>query len=109
MNDVWMWIVIGLIGLIAIVALVIFLIKFFKMSKEERKELIINFLTGLVTAAEDLYVEHGMGKEKIKMVQESFNKTAPWFLKIILILTKTADLDELIEVALARVKNTWTK
>lgn len=108
--DVIVWIIIGLVAIVALAAIVWFIIKFFKMKPEERKELIINFLIGLVSTAELAIEGSNTGKEKIAMVEEQFNKTAPWFLKIILTLTKTANLQDLIEKALAKAKSIeWDK
>ena len=101
----WMiWVIIGLVAAIALVCVVLFVIKFFKMTPEDRKELLVQFLIGLVSIAETEIVGSQKGKEKIQMVEEQFNKTAPWFLKIVLLLTKTADLHELITVAVKRAK-----
>ena len=71
------------------------------------KELIINFLCGLITTAEKAFEEGGKGAEKLKMVEEAFNKTAPWFLKILLASAGVGSLQELIEIALKRLKKTW--
>lgn len=108
--EVVIWIIIGLVGLIAIAALIWFIIKVIKMKPEEREQLIIQILIGLVTAAENYFVGEGRGAEKIAWVQEQFNKTAPWFVKIILMITKTADFNELIKKALTEAKTTeWDK
>ena len=110
MSDIVIWIIIGIVAVLAVVALVCFLVKFFKMKPEERKELIVEFLIGLVTLAEGYFDESGAGKEKAKWVEDKFNATAPWFLKIVLRLTKSADLHELIEKALDKAKTTlWDK
>lgn len=79
------------------------------MSPEEREEFIVDFLVGLVTAAELAYEEHGKGSEKLKDVEEAFNKKAPWFLKILLAVTKTSSLDDLIEKALTKAKEAFEK
>ena len=80
------------------------------MKPEEREEVIIQILIGLVTAAENYFVGEGRGQEKIAWVQEQFNKTAPWFVKIVLMITKTADFNELVKKALEQAKTTeWDK
>lgn len=109
MPDYVVWIIIGVIALIVLSILIYLIVKICKLPPEERKELIINFLVGLVTTAENAYVEHGMGKEKIKDVEEAFKRTAPWFLKLLLFVTQTANLNELIEKALEKAKETWGK
>ena len=110
MPEIIVWIIIGVIGLVAIAALVWFIVKLVKMKPEEREELIVQILIGLVTAAENYFVGEGRGQEKIAWVQEQFNKTAPWFVKIVLMLTKTADFNELVKKALEKAKATeWDK
>ena len=108
--EIIVWIVIGLIALVAIAALIMLIIRIAKMKPEEREELIIQILVGLVTAAENYFVGEGRGQEKIAWVQEQFNKTAPWFVKIILMVTKTADFNDLVQKALKKAKTTeWDK
>ena len=110
MNDIMIWVIIGIIAIIALAFVVWFCIKFFKMKPEERNELIIQFLIGLVSVAETQIVGSQKGAEKVKLVEEQFNKTAPWFLKITLLLTKTASLQDLIEVAVKKAKTIeWDK
>ena len=104
------WVVIAIVALAVIALLVWFCIKFFKMEPEERKELIIQFLIGLVSLAEDTFVGNGKGEEKAAWVEAQFNKTAPWFLKIVLALTRTANLKDLIEKAVIKAKGIeWDK
>ena len=108
--EIIVWIVIGLIALVAIAALIMLIIRIVKMKPEEREELIIQILVGLVTAAENYFVGEGRGQEKIVWVQEQFNKTAPWFVKIVLMVTKTADFNDLVQKALEKAKTTeWDK
>ena len=110
MPEVIIWIVIGLVCVAAIAALVLFIIKFTKMKPEEREEIIVQILVGLVTVAENYFEGEGRGAEKIAWVEEQFNKTAPWFVKIVLKLTKTADFNELVKKALEKAKTTeWDK
>ena len=104
------WTIIGIAAAIILALVVCFVIKFIKMKPEERKELIIQFLIGLVSIAETEIIGSQKGKEKIDWVEEQFNKTAPWFLKLVLSLTKTADLNDLIEKALEKAKAVeWDK
>ena len=58
------WLVYVLLGLLcagALVALVCWLVSFFRKSPAERKEIVIQFLMGLVTVAEDAVKENGAG------------------------------------------------
>ena len=104
------WLVVGIVTVIVAALLVHFVIKFFKMKPEERKELIVQFLIGLVSIAETEIVGSQKGVEKIAWVEEQFNKTAPWFLKIVLSLTKQANLNDLISIAVKKAKGIeWDK
>ena len=107
--DFVIWIVISIVAAIMLAIVIYYIIKIVKMAPEQREEAIIDFLVGLVTTVELAYKEHGKGSEKLKDVEEAFNKKAPWFLKILLAITKTSSLDELIEKALAKVKEAFEK
>ena len=110
MPEVIIWIIIGLVCVAAIAAVIWFIISFTKMTPEKREEIVVQILIGLVTAAENYFEGEGRGEEKIAWVQEQFNKTAPWFVKIVLKLTKTADFNELVKKALEKAKTTeWDK
>ena len=104
------WVVIGIVAVVLIAMVIFFIIKFCKMSAEEKKEVIVELLVGLVTIAEQKYVGEGMGKDKVAWVEERFKETAPWLLKIFLAVTKSISLTELIEKALAKAKEVeWDK
>ena len=106
MNDIIMWIIIGVVCA-AILAFVIYLIvRICKMKPEERKELLLNFLKGAVVAAEE-YIGSGHGDEKLQYVEDYFNKNAPWFLKILLTIFGKDSLKELIKEALSAVKGSF--
>lgn len=109
MADWMVWVIIGVVGVGLLAALVCWLVNFFRKTPEERKEILIQFLIGLVTVAEGAFTEGGKGAEKLAMVEEAFNRVAPWALKLMLKLSKTENLQELIEVALSKAKETWEK
>lgn len=110
MSEILVWVVIGLTAAVVLGLVIWFLIKFFKMKPEDRKELIVQFLIGLVTIAEKTIVGSKKGQEKIAWVEEQFKATAPWFLKVVLALTKTANLQGLAEIALNKAKDIeWDK
>lgn len=108
MNDIIMWCIIGVVGALILVALICFIVKLCKMKPEERKKLLLTFLEGVVTMAER-EIGAGHGDEKLKMVEDYFNAHASWFMKILLALTKTDNLKDLIEEALKRAKSTFDK
>lgn len=108
MNDITMWIIIGVVCA-AILAFVIYLIvRICKMKPEKRKELLLNFLKGAVVAAEE-YIGSGHGDEKLQYVEDYFNKNAPWFLKILFAISGQNDLKSLIEEALDAVEGSFGK
>lgn len=108
MNDIIMWIIIGVVCA-AILAFVVYLIvRICKMKPEERKELLLNFLKGAVVAAEE-YIGSGHGDEKLQYVEDYFNKNAPWFLKILFAISGQNDLKGLIEEALDAVEGSFGK
>lgn len=109
MTDWIVRVILGVIGVGLLAALVCWLVSFCRKTPEERKETVVQFLIGLVTVAENAFTEGGKGAEKLAMVEESFNRVAPWFMKIMLKLSGAANLQELIEVALERAKTTWMK
>ena len=109
MTDWIIWVVIGVVAAIVLAIVIYYIVKIVKMTPEQREEFIIDFLVGLVTAAELAYEEHGKGSEKLKDVEEAFNKKAPWFLKLLLLITKTSSLDDLIEKALTKAKDAFEK
>lgn len=108
MNDITMWIIIGVVCA-AILAFAIYLIvRICKMKPEKRKELLLNFLKGAVVAAEE-YIGSGHGDEKLQYVEDYFNKNAPWFLKILFAISGQNDLKSLIEEALDAVEGSFGK
>lgn len=110
MPDWLIWVIIGLCAAIVCAVVVFFIIKLCKMPAEERQNLIVEFLIGLVTVAENAYNGEGLGKDKIAWVEQRFNATAPWFLKIVLMFTKSKSLADLIGEALKQAKGTeWDK
>ena len=107
MNDVIMWIIIGVVGAGVLAFVICNIVKISKMKPEERKKVLITYLKGLVALAEQEILGNKKGEEKLKMVEDYFNKNAPWFLKLLLILMGKDNLKELIEVALAEIKKSF--
>lgn len=108
MNDVVMWVIIGVVAAVILALLIFFIVKICKMKPEERKQLILNFLKGAVVAAEE-YIGSGHGDEKLAYVEEYFKKKAPWFLKILFMISGQDDLKGLIEEALDAVEGSFGK
>ena len=109
MDQFWtilVWVVIGLALVAAVVFAVVVIIKVAKLPKDERKTLIVQFLLGLVTYAESYFTGSGRGVEKLAWVEEQFNKRAPWFLKIVLMLLGKSTFAQLVDEALELAKNT---
>ena len=108
MNDIIMYIILGIIG-VGILAFFIYnIIKIAKMPSEARRELIKTYLKGLVAEAEK-QIGAGNGDLKYAKVEEWFNKKAPMIYKIILTLLGKDNLKDLIEDALKEIKESFEK
>lgn len=101
--DIILYTVSGLIILSFLIFGVLKLVKILKLPKEERKNVLITYLKGVVALAER-EIGSGNGKEKLAMVEEQFEKKAPFVYKIILSLTGKEQLVDLIEQALKEIK-----
>lgn len=84
------------------------IIKIKKMPLEEKKDLLISYLSGLVVKAEDV-IGSGRGSDKLKQVELMFEGKAPLAYKIILKMVGANSLKELIEESLQRVKKNFEK
>lgn len=109
MNDVIMWIIIGVVGAVFLGFVIYTIVKICKLSKEERRELIVTYLKGIIAKAEQEVTKSGAGAEKLKLVEEYFEQKAPWFLKILLTITGKQHLDEMIEEGLLQLKISFGK
>lgn len=108
-DQVALCIVIGLMVLAALAFVIIWIVKFCKMSKEEKVTLVKTYLKGLVALAEQEIVGTKRGQERLKMVEESFQKKAPLVYKITLLLLGKDNLIQLIEDALKEIKIAFEK
>ena len=94
----------------AIIALAVFGFcawRLYKATPDKRKELVVNWLKGVVDIAENIYEERGKGAEKMAMAIEYFNEYAPEIYKWI-VKNDKLDLKQLIELALTYMKeNVW--
>ena len=95
------------LALVLIAGIVIAIKKFFALSKEERKDRIINWLTGAVVTAQRLIDKDiiGANEEKFNQVVNEFKTKAPLLYKIFIKFTNGLELGDLIEEALKNVKD----
>ena len=108
MEDIIIYIVFGLLCVGVLSYLIINIVKFSKMKPEERKEMVITYLKGLVAYAEK-ELGSGNGAKKLKLVEDMFKKKAPMIYKLLLKVIGVKDIKELIEVALVEVKRDFIK
>lgn len=100
-------IILAIIAAIVLIFIVYNIIKISKLSTNERKAIIKKWLISAVVFAENAYKEQGKGSEKMQDVINDFNKNAPILCKILLSITKSANLNDLIEESLEFVKNNF--
>ena len=103
-EKIVLYISLGIICLCSITALIVKIVKLFKMPKEEREKVIKTYLKGVIMLAEEEIVGTERGEERLAMVEEYFNKNAPLTYRIILFLLGKDNLKNLIEDALAEIK-----
>ena len=99
------------VGVVVVGAFAYFLpkiIKFCKMSNDDKRKLLLTYLAGLVTMAEEK-IGSGRGAEKLAEVEEYFEKNAGILYKIILRALGKENLKDLIEEALSLVKKNFEK
>ena len=109
MEDVIAWIIIGIIGVGILTFITYNIIKFIKMKPEQKKEILKTYLKGLIVFAEQEIIGTKRGAERLKMVEDYFNKKAPMVYKIILLLIGKSNLKEFIEEALKEIKDVFDK
>lgn len=108
MENIGLYLGIGAVVLAFLSYLVPQIIKFCKMSKEDKRKLLLTYLSGLVTMAEDK-IGAGHGAEKLVEVENYFKTHAGLFYKMILKAFGKENLKGLIEEALALVKKNFEK
>lgn len=109
MDKIITYIIIGVVGVAALSFLIYKIVKFCKMSAEEKKQVLITYLKGLVAFAESQIVEHGKGAEKLRLVENTFKEKAPFVYKLLLKVVGVDNLKGLIEVALKELKRDFEK
>ncbi len=108
MENIGLYLGIGAVVLAFLSYLVPQIIKFCKMSKDDKRKLLLTYLAGLVTMAEDK-IGAGHGAEKLAEVENYFNTHAGPYYKMILKVFRKENLKDLIEEALALVKKNFEK
>ena len=108
MENISLYLCIGAVVLVILLYLALKIAKFCKMSKDDKRKLLLTYLAGLVTMAEDK-IGSGHGAEKLAEVENYFNTYAGFFYKIILRVFGKENLKGLIEEALQLVKKNFEK
>lgn len=108
MENIGLYLGIGAVVLAFLSYFVPQIIKFCKMSKDDKRKLLLTYLAGLVTMAEDK-IGAGHGAEKLAEVENYFNTHAGPYYKMILKVFGKENLKGLIEEALALVKKNFEK
>ena len=108
MDNIILWIIIGILGVAILGFIAIKAIKIFKMKPEERKKLLVTYLKGLVALAEQ-DIGGGHGAEKLELVEKFFKEKAPFIYKASLMILGKESLKELIEEALKEIKESFEK
>ena len=108
MENIGLYLGIGAVVLAFLSYLVPQIIKFCKMSKDDKRKLLLTYLAGLVTMAEDK-IGAGHGAEKLAEVEAYFKTHAGLFYKTILRAFGKENLKGLIEEALRLVKKNFEK
>lgn len=108
MENIGLYLGIGAVVLAFLSYFVPQIIKFCKMSKEDKRKLLLTYLAGLVTMAEEK-IGAGHGAEKLAEVEEYFKKNAGVFYKMLLKVFGKENLKGLIEEALQLVKKNFEK
>ena len=106
--DFWFYIILGGIILTIVGFIVYKIIQIAKLPQDEKRELIITYLKGLVALAEKSLGEK-RGQEKLQMVENYFKEKAPFVYKILLGFLKEDALSDLIEKALKEIKESFSK
>lgn len=108
-DTIILYSVIGIIAVCLLVFVITWIVKFCKMSKEEKIKTLKTYLKGLVSLAEQEIIGAKRGEEKMKMVEDYFNKKAPFVYKMILYILGKENLKEIIDEALKEIKASFEK
>ena len=110
MEFVWLpWVLFGLVVAAGLAFVIWQIVRVVRMSPEERKETIKNWLVSAVVAAEGAIKKHGTGLEKMQMVLDTYKHKAPLLYKLMALITKNINIEDLAEKALETVKENFEK
>jgi hypothetical protein len=101
------WIIFGVIAAVLLGLGIWKIVEFCRLTKEQKIQIVKQWLIAAVVAAEAAITTPGAGQEKLQMVMDEFNKKAPLLCRIILWTTNNTTLTECIEDALAEVKKNF--
>ena len=107
MNDLYLYIVIGVVALVLLTLLIIKIVKFVKMSPEQKREFLKTYVKGIVVLAEQTVTGDKRGQEQLQMVVDYFNKKAPMVYKFVLFLIGKDNFKQIVEEALEDIKNSF--
>ena len=105
----WDWIILGIVAALALGFVIWKIVTLVKMPKEQRKQVIKDWIISAVVLAEDAFDESGMGEQKMQTVLEKFAKKAPITCKILLKITKDLKLEDIVDEALSMIKKNFEK
>lgn len=108
MNEVVMWVIIGVLAAVILGYVAYKVIMIVKMNPEGRKQTLVTYLKGLVALAEQ-EVGAGHGAEKLALVEKWFQEKAPFAYKVALSIFGKKNLKDLIEEALKQIKESFEK
>lgn len=103
------WIIFGVIAALLLGFGIWKIVEFCRLTKEQKIQIVKQWLVGAVVAAEAAITTPGAGQEKLQLVINEFNTRAPMLCKFILWATNSVNLQDLIEEALAEVKKNFEK
>ena len=101
------WVILAAAVVIGVGVIAWRIVQVIRMPKEERAEVVKQWLISAVVAAEAAIKEEGAGAEKMQMVLDKFKTDAPVIYKLIMSITKDIDLQDLVEKALEMVKENF--
>lgn len=94
MNEIAMYVTMGLIGIICLVILIINIVTFCGLSKEQKKEILKTYLKGLFEIAIEEFGDEIL--ENVENFEKYFKENAPVFYKILILFIGKDSFVELV-------------